>query len=126
MEDTVPIRYKYKYDETDDETDDETVDETDDGVFTIMARYEVETQFQVSHSLLLNFDENTDATYGDVGSWYIKHNILHYIDKDGKEVKVEGSTPDMSYFTYPEEVVWDEYSKYGESDYRELKHMPHY
>ena len=122
MEDTVPIRYRYRYDETDDETD----DERDDGVFTILARYEVDAEFQVPHSLLLNFDENTDATYGDVGSWYIKHNILHYIDKDGKEVKVEGRTPDTSDFKYPDEVVWDENNKYGESDYRELKHMPHY
>jgi len=125
MDPAAPV-YVYKYDETDDETDDETVEETDDGVFTILARYEVDAEFQVPHSRLLNFDENADAIYGDVGSWYIKHNILHYIDKDGKEVKVEGTTPDTSDFTYPYEVVWDDCDKYGEGDYRELKHMPHY
>ena len=32
-----------------------------------------------------------NSTYGQVGTWFIKHNTLHYINMDGKEVKVEPS-----------------------------------
>ncbi|MBJ62399.1 MAG: hypothetical protein CMB57_04020 [Euryarchaeota archaeon] len=57
----------------------------------ITAEYNIYIPFKVP-DYLLKPEENNKVGFDVVGSWYIKWNTLHYINKDGEEVEVEALT----------------------------------
>ena len=53
----------------------------------VTATYESQATFTLPANVKLIEDDS--FADGVIGAWYVKWNILHYIDADGKEQKVE-------------------------------------
>jgi hypothetical protein len=68
----------------------------------IVAEYSAYREFEIPDDVfLLSAEDNDGAGNDQVGSWWIKWDRLHYVDKDGKwqelnggEVSCEGKRPD--------------------------------
>lgn len=46
--------------------------------------YTVTSMFKIPKRLnLLSVEDNYTAPGGTVGSWFVKYNVLHYVDSDG-------------------------------------------
>jgi len=83
------------------------------GKLYITATYNLYSTFKVP-DYLLTPEENDKVDHDVVGSWYIKWNTLHYINKDGEEVEVEptGDIEDAHDYKRPDSVDYD----FGDSD----------
>jgi hypothetical protein len=62
----------------------------------LLVTYNAYAEFKIPEGVfILSILMNDDAPEGAIGSWWIKWNTLHYIDRDGKEQTIDGSEPDV-------------------------------
>ena len=68
---------------------------------SITVFYNISSTFTLPKDVfLLSVEENRNVKGENVyGSWWVKWNVLHYYDKDGKECKVESDygEPDLKH-----------------------------
>jgi len=56
--------------------------------------YTVSSMFKIPKKLnLLSVDDNFTVPGGTVGSWFVKYNVLHYVDLDGEWKQLQPKTP---------------------------------
>jgi hypothetical protein len=83
----------------------------------IYASYTYTTIFSLPKDVfLLSVEENTHRKRMEqvYGSWWIKWDVLHYWDKDGKEIKIK-SDEEIDEKKYPEETEID-YEEHAEEE----------
>ena len=62
----------------------------------ILATYNAYSVFNIPTGIILLTDDELEmADELCVGYWYIRWNILYYIDKDGKQKQIVGTIPDV-------------------------------
>lgn len=83
----------------------------------LIAKYGNESHFNIPKGIkLLSIEENKKAKGSIPGSWYIKWDILHYIDNDGKEKEIEPIDTFDDDRKTPYEIEYDESGFWSDSD----------